>query len=43
LAEIVKNTETSNKRWTHDQSATVLEITVDNRTMLGLRFLGALR
>lgn len=41
IDELVASTETSNKSWNHDQCATVLEITVRDRTALGLRFIGA--
>jgi hypothetical protein len=41
LAEVVARTETSNKRWTHDQSAAVLEISVTEREELKAWFLGA--
>jgi hypothetical protein len=42
LAEIVARTETSNKRWSADQCAVVLEITVRDRESLGFRFVGAM-
>jgi hypothetical protein len=42
LAELVARiVDDSNKRWTHDQSAAVLEITVTDREELKLWFLGA--
>jgi hypothetical protein len=41
LNEIVTATETSNKRWSTDQCATVLEISVTHRTRLRLRHIGA--
>jgi hypothetical protein len=41
LDRIVAETRTSNKRWSHDHSAMVLEITVRDLVALGLRFLGA--
>jgi hypothetical protein len=41
LDEIVAVTAHSNKRWSADQSATVLGITVRDRSTLGLRFIGA--
>ncbi|OKO76048.1 hypothetical protein [Bradyrhizobium sp. AS23.2] len=41
LDRIIAETETSNKRWNADQCAMVLGITVSDREMLGLRFLGA--
>jgi hypothetical protein len=41
LDKIVADTKKSNKRWSADQSATVLGITVRDRTDLGFRFLGA--
>src|SRR6202000_3036940 len=41
LTEVVTYTKTSNKRWTHDQSGTVLEITVRDHSNLSLRFTGA--
>jgi hypothetical protein len=41
LDQLVADTVTSNKRWTHDQCAAVLEITVRDRQAHGFRFLGA--
>ena len=41
LDKIVAYTNTSNKRWSDDQSAATLEITLSDRTTLGLRFIGA--
>jgi hypothetical protein len=41
LGQILAYTNTSNKRWAHDQCATVLGITVRDRHKLGLRFIGA--
>jgi hypothetical protein len=41
LEQIVRETETSNKRWTGDQSAAVLEIGVRDREALHLWFFGA--
>lgn len=41
LDAIVAHTVESNKRWSQDQSATVLGISVRDRTMHGLHFLGA--
>jgi hypothetical protein len=41
LDEIVTYTETSNKLWTHDHSAMVLEVTVRDCQALQLRFIGA--
>jgi hypothetical protein len=41
LEKLVTDTETSNKRWSADQCATVLEITLSDRSALGLRFVGA--
>jgi hypothetical protein len=41
LGQIIAYTNTSNKRWAHDQCATVLGITVRDRHKLGLRFIGA--
>lgn len=41
LSEIVTATETSNKRWSADQCAVVLEISVTDRTRLRLRHIGA--
>jgi hypothetical protein len=41
LDELVAYTENSNKRWSADQCAVVLEITVRDRSTLGLRFIGA--
>ncbi|PAY05455.1 hypothetical protein CK489_29160 [Bradyrhizobium sp. UFLA03-84] len=41
LDAIVAGTRTSNKRWSDDQSATVLNVTVRDRTNLKLRFIGA--
>jgi hypothetical protein len=41
LAELVASTVDRNKRWSADQSAAVLEITVDDREALRFRFLGA--
>jgi hypothetical protein len=40
LDRIVAATVESNKRWSHDHSATVLEITVRDRQLHGFRFLG---
>lgn len=41
LDQIVRETATSNKRWTSDHSATVLEISVRDREALQLWFFGA--
>jgi hypothetical protein len=41
LAELVAHTVDSNKRWSADQCAAVLEITVRDREALHLRFIGA--
>jgi hypothetical protein len=41
LQQIVADTEKSNKRWSADQSATVLEISVTDRLNLRFRHLGA--
>jgi hypothetical protein len=41
LGQIIAYTNTSNKRWAHDQCAAVLDITVRDRQKLGLRFIGA--
>jgi hypothetical protein len=41
LDRIVADTVNSNKRWSHDQSAAVLEITVRDRQLHGFRFIGA--
>jgi len=41
LTELIERTVTSNKRYTPDQCAAVLEITVSDRQTLGLRFIGA--
>src|SRR5258705_5463443 len=41
LDELVAGTDHSNKRWSADQCAITLEITVRDRTALRLRFLGA--
>jgi hypothetical protein len=41
LAEVIARTANSNKRWTSDQSAAVLEITMRDRSAHGLRFIGA--
>jgi hypothetical protein len=41
LCQIVADTAKSNKRWTHDQSAAVLEISVRDRQIHGFRFIGA--
>ena len=41
LEQFLADTTTSNKRWTNDQSATVLEISVADRENLKLWFLGA--
>jgi hypothetical protein len=41
LNDIVATTETSNKRWSADQSATVLGITVRDQSRLRLHFIGA--
>ena len=41
LDKIVADTKISNKRWSADQSATVLGITVRDRAALGFRHLGA--
>jgi hypothetical protein len=40
LDELVKATKTSNKRWSHDQSATVLELSMCDSQALSLKFLG---
>jgi hypothetical protein len=40
LAELVATTAESNKRWSHDQSATVLEISMRESQSSGFRFLG---
>jgi hypothetical protein len=40
LDELVEATKTSNKRWSHDQSATVLELSMRDSQALSLRFLG---
>lgn len=42
LRQIVADTVESNKRWTLDQSAAVLEITVRDRQIHGFRFIGAM-
>jgi hypothetical protein len=42
LDQIVKDTVNSNKRWSHDQSATVLEISVRDREAHCFRFFGAM-
>src|ERR1700688_4030816 len=39
---LVADTVDSNKRWSHDQCAAVLEITVRDREAHGFRFLGAM-
>jgi hypothetical protein len=41
LNELAEATKTSNKRWSHDQSAAVLCVTLDDRTALKLWHLGA--
>ena len=41
LGQIIAYTNSSNKRWAHDQCATVLGITVRDRQKLNLRFIGA--
>jgi hypothetical protein len=41
LNKLVTDTENSNKRWSHDQSASVLEISVTDRTNLKLWHIGA--
>ena len=41
LDKLVAATERSNKRWSSDQCAAVLEITVRDRSTLRLRFIGA--
>jgi hypothetical protein len=41
LDKLATTTKRSNKRWNHDQCATVLEITVHDRETLRLRFIGA--
>lgn len=41
LDQLVARTVTSNKRWSHDQCAAVLEITVRDRQAHGFRFFGA--
>jgi hypothetical protein len=41
LDELVAYTRTSNKRWTHDQSAMVLGITIADSLALNLHFIGA--
>src|SRR5262245_1785135 len=41
LSQIVADVEVSNKRWSSDQCATVLVISVRDRANLGLRFIGA--
>jgi hypothetical protein len=41
LNQIVADTVASNKRWTHDQSATVLKISVRDLQEHGFKFLGA--
>jgi len=41
LDEIVAYTRTSNKRWSDDESAAVLEIGVSDRQRIRLRFIGA--
>jgi hypothetical protein len=41
LNEIVERTKTSNKRWSHDQSAAVLEVSLDDNIALRFRFIGA--
>ena len=40
LAELIAATAESNKRWSHDQSATVLEISMRDSRALGFRFVG---
>jgi hypothetical protein len=40
LDELITATVDSNKRWSHDQSATVLEISMGDSRALNLRFLG---
>jgi hypothetical protein len=40
LAELIATTAESNKKWSHDQSATVLEISMRDGRALGFRFLG---
>jgi hypothetical protein len=40
LEELVEATKKSNKRWSHDHSATVLEISMRDSQALGFRFLG---
>lgn len=41
LDQLLEDVKKSNKRWNHDQCATVLEIGVSDRSALGLRFVGA--
>jgi hypothetical protein len=41
LDQLLEYVKTSNKRWSDDQSAAVLGITMRDRTTLGLRFIGA--
>jgi hypothetical protein len=41
LDKIVTDTEKTNKRWSADQCATVLEITLSDRSALKFRFIGA--
>lgn len=41
MSEILDYVATSNKLWTHDQSATVLELSLDDCKAHGFRFLGA--
>lgn len=41
LNQIVADAETSNRRWSHDQCAITLEITVRDRQALRFRFIGA--
>jgi len=41
LDQLVARTVTSNKRWSHDECAIVLEVGVRDRADLGFRFIGA--
>src|SRR5580704_15957097 len=41
LDQLVADTATSNKRWTHDQSAAILGIGFRDREAHGFRFIGA--
>ncbi|MET4483043.1 hypothetical protein ABIB66_007608 [Bradyrhizobium sp. F1.13.3] len=41
LSELISSTAESNKRWTADQCAVALDVTLDDRNRLGFRFIGA--